>query len=737
MNHPNESFLSISDLFLKARPSPAHPPPARTSQSNNPARSHSHGRIMSFVGQVVHAVSATNQDNTIILPDPLRFPVQRQALRLFRKKSTTGQSPDVIVWLAAIVNQEQNPDSRKDRNARSNTDRSRNKGAKERKTKKEAIIDQKHIKEAAAVRARQDMNQVVLVLSSDEHEHDSHSDGHETSSAVSWSDSGRSASSDAESSSDDEPSVDMEVPGTMVAVLLDRMFDQEKQSLSKHPASRIFKRRDLVQVSKAVMLFEELDGRKVVSCVGIPDRTTFKITSRPWGSGKERQKQQDTTAASGNDLASRNMHSSGGDRQQFQEPKMSNKRTHICSGGSVTEKQMAAESEVCEGRSKRTRLEVTESEKSEINMLVCKQPQTSLRDPDALELLERKARDDRCSRTEHTEDKITYLSTLWSDIPIRVGSPACSRSSTPSSNHSSRSSSRSHVETDTIKSSDKQTTITRHICWLTRIRYANVRAVCADCGNDYKNLCCVFGCRSRKWRLDIRMECAVSDGTAEADLLVLEDQEETMWALLGLMTKTDIKESDVKTTNENPIASVVPDPHEEVRNKVLRIIARRGELSFKTDSPLLPASASLSSISKTRLIEKTQEPCSVASAPALSRGFVDSINMDRSQRARIEEQLWLKICTSPQAARESLLLRAILNTASQSGALLEPSAMTMHSVATRRSVKLKTSFVRMNAETNILTLVRPPLVLRAIDVKRIRPKMEARMLLDQLRGNIV
>ncbi len=190
------------------------------------------------------------------------------------------------------------------------------------------------------------------------------------------------------------------------------------------------------------------------------------------------------------------------------------------------------------------------------------------------------------------------------------------------------------------------------------------------------------------------MECIVSDGTGQARLMVTDDQEDIMWTLLNLNIKTSNMSCD----------SV--DPHASSRNTVLATVARRGELSYRTDSPDSPALPSPSL--------------------AASSGHVETIDDDRSERAQIEERLWLNICTGCPSMERTLLLDAVANRGSPAAA--------SSSTSTDRPSKLKTSLVRLGPETTILTLVPPPLVLCAVDVKRIQPKTEARMLLSQLRN---
>ncbi|KAF9273683.1 hypothetical protein BGZ68_001292 [Mortierella alpina] len=756
MDPSQEPLLTVNDLFCKARPPPARPPaPHRShaataaSPSSSPsasapcssqplARAHSQARVVTFVGQIVHVLTNTHPDQkTIIVPqDPLRYPLQRHALRLYQKKGH-DLPLDLIVWLAPL-------------------------GSQEHSAREASRI--KSIPEASKTAARDDIQDSSTTDTLVKKEDDA-------STALSWSDSDQSQCSQTDSgSSDDEALVEQVFPDAMVAVLLSRAFDRDKgkdkdkdKDTRRSSLQRRFRTGDIVTVHKAVMLFDENNGKKVVSCVGIPDRTTFTISPRPHRnskSSKSRTSRRDSpptsratrTSTSGSEKRKASVESSADGRQEEDGgPSSSAKRRRTGTGkldGNHDKDKDKDEVTTSTGRvnSNPIKHEMATSFEKEFSVRKPRMPASSLgkglsvrqplvpassfgkglaaqkplvpatsfgkgfslapataQAPNSLQLLVRKSQERTLSCTSDGREEITYFSTLFSNVSCRsVNSGSShttpdhsSRSSSTSSDHNtSRSSSSSGGGVSVSSNMAEQAAATRHICWLRDIRCATLRAVCAECGNIYRNLSCVFGCRSRTWRLGIRMECIVNDGTGQARLIVTDDQENVMWTLLDLSIKT------------GSIGCDSPDTHATPRNTVLAIVARRGELSYRTDAPDSPALSSPSLAS--------------------SSGHVETIDDDRSERAQTEERLWLNICRRCPSVERTLLLDAVANRSSRGPVSSDTLA--------DRPGKLKTSLVRLGAETTILTLVPPPLVLCAVDVKRIQPKTEARMLLSQLGG---
>ncbi|KAF8934348.1 hypothetical protein BGZ58_005776 [Dissophora ornata] len=545
----SEAFLTIDDLFFKAaRP---HYSSATSSSSPSPSSSaHKHGRILSFVGQVVHSISATNlstaspssssssSSNTIrttytnanaatslSIPvdheDPDRFPLHRQALWLFQKKCE-DKPLDHVVWLALVSNDTDYTVSLEEGNLQQgqlypNKSRSRS-------VSRPRAIDQRHTNESEEKHRKSkgigDDQTVVILDSSDEEEHEQKmgegiesggnrgsDDDDDKTSAVSWSDSGASEYDD-----DDDDPEELEIPERIVAVLLSDSFlrDEHGDHLSGSMPKAVFNPGDHVQVSKAVLLYEEpADQKPVLTCLGIPGRTKFQIKAAPPRSDKQKAfRTRDATT-----------------------PKIEQKRREVSVDlneqhfeGSRKRARTSHEAEVVRfqtetGRVKKVRLRAIGRERSSTPLLALKLQQDRVRDLGPLELLVREtthdsSRDESEYHDRRRSDNLVYFATLWSKMPFATATPAASRSVTPASYAS--------PTTEEASGSDRinnHTIITQHICWLTKIRSALIRAICATCENDYRNLNCTFGCPSRKWRLEIRMECYISDGTAEVQLL--------------------------------------------------------------------------------------------------------------------------------------------------------------------------------------------------------------------------
>ncbi|KAF9187785.1 hypothetical protein BGZ51_001023 [Haplosporangium sp. Z 767] len=697
--------LTIQDLFRKASFHLA-------SSSANNGQQQGQVRIVTFQGQVVHFISATNLSaskhtaTTSVVPsisvpsDPLRYPLQQQALQFFKKKGN-GAPPDYIIWLAPPLPQEHTTDI-------THTD------VNSRKHRRSVS------KESRTTPAKGD--RVMIVLSSDDEQHDNDKaktdDQSDNSSAVSWSDS---AASDSEMERGSGQYNNDNLPEAMVAVLISRSFDQSSQDFRER-----FRRGDVVHVNRAAMLYGKMEGHMVISCVGVPGKTTFKVIPAPRQPKKRTSRVRTTSRSAPSEdwvedriswTATAQLHSTelGNLSQQG-----SKKRTWAISESVTDDESEAIEPASQVFSYKKTRQSSRSPGKARTPLLSLRPQLAPNLNP--LDLLVR-VNDSRVRSSVSHRDGIVYFSNLWSDT---FNSSSISCVSTPTSSISSANISAQVYGVSGSSSSsnvDNPCEIwntTRHICWLTKIHSVRIRAVCAECANDYKNLECVFGCRSRKWRLEIRMKCTVSDGTAEVELRVQDDQEKIMWTLLGLMLKSSASSSADNESTSQPI-----DPFDKVRNKVLRILARRGEFSFKAATPRSHPFTALPTISTTNKNSKAEKGRGlnqqITSFEASGKDHVDSIGEDQTQRAKMEEQLWLDICTARPEKRESFLLYATTSTPDVASALVAG-----------KSAKLKKTRLWMNRQTAIETLVRPPFVLRAVDIEWIRPQTEARILLKQL-----
>lgn len=226
----------------------------------------------------------------------------------------------------------------------------------------------------------------------------------------------------------------------------------------------------------------------------------------------------------------------------------------------------------------------------------------------------------------------------------------------------------------------------RHLCCLAKIKTCLLRAICAECENEYRNQQCVFGCSSKKWRLDIQMECTIRDGTSEATLMIGKDQEAVAWTLLGLQKGTFVTEGKARA---------------DVCVRVLRILSRRGVLSFK----------------------------SKASPSGNSEGQVESMDNDVSQRAKEEEKLWLDICLGRLASQSVRRGTFVLH------ATVVPPCLTSSSSGSKSAAApfLKTSV--LVGRQHHLTLIPSLPTLVAIGVEWITPAKEANLLLASLLQN--
>ncbi|KAG0285110.1 hypothetical protein BGZ96_010562 [Linnemannia gamsii] len=723
--HPRP--LTIHDLFYKAFSS------SRTAQDNDYQQYH----ILSFVGQVVHTIDssricrlATEQDQELT-----GYPLHPDALSVF-KTHGDGSLPDQVVWLGPLQIATSNPVSPITQRVASGKD----------STGRPTPPDNKDLKEPS------NRDRVVVILDSDDEEEEEgqeppatmdeyipqpniseQEDDDGASSCISWSDSNVSRSEAEDDPGTGESGKDT-LPTTVVAVLLDSKSHHDGSS-SVPP----FNHGDIVEVTNTLMLQQEMTSSSVVSCVGIA-RTAFYRIPPTNQNMRTKLSDEQTPVRKRPTLAKESM------------PTI----VPTCEKGSTTSmarKRFRSDTVVLDDDSDEDVLRMPESPKEKKRIRKVEQdidnPSIPLLKPwshqsfhsqvDPLEFLARPLSDKDIVDTQMSrpfaDDTVDYISNLWCSLPIAPLSATIIPTTSPPSN-------------GTTNSANGSDTITRHICRVHTIQRVQIRAVCDDCENDYKSQRCTFGCSSRKWRTQVQMECTIGDGTSVAELRLGSDQEAVMWTLLGLKESSrgsrgcEIGTGSTTTSVEgreggdavNAVDTRPADPHEALRNKVLRIVARRGDLTYKAGSaPDLLASSSSKSLrpNKTKEDEKAKAKVNEKTLDAIlpQKGHVESIDQDQSQRATIEEKLWLDICTIRIRKQQSLVLYAAT---SISAAIGSTPSIPLSGEAVRRRAVLKKSWVQIQKWRTVETLIRQPLVLWAIAAEWIRPHSESKMLLSRL-----
>ncbi|KAF9352890.1 hypothetical protein BGX26_009328 [Mortierella sp. AD094] len=734
-----ESFLDIDDLFIKAHSS-SHP----GSSSNQTKRR----RVLSFKGSVVHSISKTNihidstsaeasaHDPTInnthiieVPPDPIRFPIHHYALPMF-KKLHNGISPDHIVWLSSCQESPTVPNA-------AQIQPSPNEQAPHRHSRERRAVKGQRQKEA-----ERGENHVVLILDTDDEERDSATDDgdNDNASEMSWSDSDRGSDSDLGSESECETYNVPEIPSKMVAVLLsDALLDSSNNNGdgSRAASALCFRPGDSVWVSRAVMFSEKIEERMIVSFLGVQERSSFWITPISPTTIYNRCSKSNRLDCTNQAKKRRAPSEMGSIGQQHDcwEPK---KRTRARAPSPKDIHEVIDIESLDKFKSPRKiRPHNILDGESRTRMTTAFQLDRLL-ELDPLDLLVQRRENSDYAQGNSSFDSsqaedLDYFSNILSHSP----QPATTLAATITPPGSTRPLAKTGTD------SNGRHGVTRHICWLTGIRSVMVKAICNECGNDYKNKSCIFYCRSHKWRINTHMECSVSDGTAEADLLIPEDRDDIMWALLGLMRNTRNAGKISSSADKFPAFSdanptrlgehdafdsenvpqkpmMVMDQHQDIRKRALRVLARRGVLSFNSTSV---TASNQKNISK----------------PASVKSHIE-VNYQTHQE-KMEDEFWLKICTAHSRKRETFLLNA---TTSNCTAVMQPAEpLSSSSTRTRettttlgakgKDAKLKTSVLWMNRRTMIQTIVRPPLVIQAVDVEWIRPVTEARILLDRLK----
>lgn len=760
--HPRP--LTIHDLFLKASSSS---PTAKASDQQQ-------GDILSFVGQVVHSISplrisrlvAANQDQELLDQELDGLPLHPDALSTFKARSH-GSLPDQIVWLGplqTVVDDPVAPSSRLSASRRASTTRpipANSKNLKERNKQDPVVVVLDSGDEAEKQKPPTETDERPPQPSNIKQEID---DG--ASSYVSWSDSNRS---EAEEHFEDTLTM------TMVALLPHTAPQQDGPS-----SARPFKRGDVVEVTEALMLQQDLVCYRIVTCVGIAGTTFYRVsparqslrakppdiqvpvrkqpapakkptsTTAPTRekrstSSKERKRSRSDSAPTcekGSTLSKARKKSRSGTVPTCEKgstPSTARKRSR--SGDAVLDGESDEGVELIPDSS-RDKKQIRRDEQGVDNsstQLLKPWSHQALNSGD-LDLSKfhvpaqrwKRILDSRISRSGSC-NRVDYISNVWCSLPTA----STSANSIPGTPSSSDGSTGSTIGGDTI---------TRHICRINTIQRAQIRAVCAECENDYRSQMCMFGCSSRRWRTQVEMECTISDGTSVAELRLGSDQEAVMWTLLGLKEASRDR-SDCETGKDSAtsvgggdgrdsvdkVAAQPADPHEERRNKVLRILARRGNLTYRSGpAPDLTFSSSSRSLLPNKENERAKdmgkEKATVAIVP--QKGHVESIDLDRSQRATAEEKLWLDICTVHPRKQQSFVLYATTSPMEENGSTPSQSALS-RGAAKKRAV-LRKSRVQIQKRKKIESLVRPPLILWAVAAEWIRPHSETKMLLSRL-----
>ncbi|KAI1303544.1 hypothetical protein EDD11_005320 [Mortierella claussenii] len=676
-----------------------------------------HTRACSSTAAAIAATTIQQRQLPEIPSDPVRYPIHGGALRMFQKISQDSY-PHHIIWLGPIQQGHDQKSLTPIQDIRSEN---------EKKTQDHAIL---------------------IVDSDDNHTTDKQIKKKDDStdddvSVVSWSDSDRGHDSDDQEDKKEEAQPD--IPPKMVAVLLnDSFFEDSLGGVSA--LAPVFKPGDEVEVSKAVMLWEQSKGNKgdiVVSLLGITGKTKVKIIPAPAQQNREIERVKSVVSPvieKHGDLGpsrKRELRLEDPHEDYRGLKRITRISTPTSLFGSDHDGRVRSTGSPIPFRSPckmKSPIEEMVNKSSTPLLTSFKHQLDWLRDISPLDLLVRgTANYEQLNRSAVAND-LVYLSNLWSATPLTCGD-------------NSQFGSDSTNKVPAI--------VTRHICWLSRIHRILIRAVCNECSNGYKKLSCDFGCRSHKWRLQIKMDCSVSDGTTEAKLVVQGDQEDVMWTLLGLKQRScgdaenpyvegtiDSKDTGVQDDGMLNQPMITPSTserlHQDTRDKVLKILARRGELSFRTITPMMSIKGKSDKDGNGSNVDPMERKSII--------GYVDKIDRHQTHQESTEEKFWLDICTKQTRKRQTFILYAT-NALATAEAVTQAPAISSPALSSAswgktgavtptplsKKAQLKTTVVWMNRRTTIQTLVRPPLVLRAVDVEWIQPHTEAKILLDQLR----
>ncbi|KFH70906.1 hypothetical protein MVEG_03753 [Podila verticillata NRRL 6337] len=710
------NYDSIPDLIRKAHSTLQHSQKAPSTISSTASSSCNNAeteksRLRSFIGQIIisHPLSTSGPQASPVDPKSPRLdnsshdpPLHSKAIQTFKgykKKFTQPQkqrSPeansDYIVWIAPVA--ERSPKTTSATRTRTRT------GESIPSKRTTSLI-------TTEFNPRKTISRVILVLDSDEEssgenhvlqernrrassasnsqstlkrrhscevaEASDDSIGNDRrdrdASTISWSDSYAGSGSECDSEEEETPSQEHSRFREVVSVILSQ--SQQNQDGQDHTiVLDTIRPGDRIRVHNAPMLVQKLQteesrrqGRTttqetgadqiVVTCVGVPRTTTFTLSRldhvRTWKAEKV------ITTPSTNDPQAT---ASGSLEKAI-------KKRRISSKSSTLESEAGFDLHQC------------------IKQLQQEKAKNRKRNP--LELLVRK----RSSSDPQTPLTKT-LADLW-------------EASIPAATYEKKD-----------KEQEESMEEHHHICWKTRLQSVMIRAICAECRNDYRQMECTFGCRSGTWSVYVKLRCEISDGTAKAMLEVegaddvsqddnSQSREEMLWVLLGLSRKSSLEHGPVNGQGA---------PFEDIKNKVLQVLARRGEFSYTFDQRKTAASGKQPSQNKARGSSKA-----TGSGQATLRrpgsGSVSSIGHDHTERAKAEEQLWLDVCSGAAGGKDPnhhFIIHATVD-------------KNKHG----HHQSLKTTSILIGRQY-FQTLAPPPLILRATYVQRVTPLNLCRLL---------
>ncbi|KAF9304753.1 hypothetical protein BGZ74_000698 [Mortierella antarctica] len=510
-------------------------------------------------------------------------------------------------------------------------------------------------------------------------------------STVSWSDSYADSGSERDSEEDEVEESFQEHSAFRKSVSVVLSQSHQPQDGGGHAITLdAIRPGDQIRVHNAAMLVQELQSEKsksrgqdasqdsgtdeiVVSCLGVSGKTTFTV-SRPDPVHTAQKPETATPKPSTN-----GSHTTTSDslEQATKKRRITTSRTipEFADSGFSLQQQM----EQLQQENARIR------ERNPLELLVRKRP--PLRDPNT----QPKKGTSSLGRSPETTTSRPppCFATLWS-------------ANIPGATHNDSS------------KGEEEMTIHDSVCRKTRLQSVMVRAVCAECGNDYKELRCTFGCRSMTWSIFVKLRCEISDGTANAILEVegvddndnrqgdgssaFQSKEEIMWTLLGLSRKSCRDEHAYKGQGA---------PLEEVKNRVLQILARRGEFAYTFDSET--AAGALAKQPSTNKKQGSSKATGLGqTTSSAGSGSVSSIGHDHTARAKAEEKLWLDVCSGVAGikdANQHFILHATLDKKSQS----------------YHKQSLQTTRIPIGRQF-FQTLTPPPLILRPTCVQRVTPQ---------------
>ncbi|KAF9427842.1 hypothetical protein BGZ94_004026 [Podila epigama] len=229
------------------------------------------------------------------------------------------------------------------------------------------------------------------------------------------------------------------------------------------------------------------------------------------------------------------------------------------------------------------------------------------------------------------------------------------------------------------------------------------------------------------------------DGDGDNNIQGSQSNEDMMWILLGLPeSATKAQDQDLFVRSSSAEGRMSNAYYDDIKNTILRAVARRGELLYVlgTSSDGSPCSPPQQSRSGTSTIGIEKEKLALSSSIENENGFVASIQHDETEQAKLEETLWLDVCSraiffTPTSSVATRIQGPESSNDADKDSSRKLTSTSLSNVEDTAARPLQKSTLWVSRQV-FQTLVPPPLVLKAVRVDGISATQVNKLLLRQI-----